>query len=402
MAFYKVSADRGAGLAHAVELICFALIVANATYIAASYYNGLWPDVTGVPSDFVNVWAAGKLALGGHATAAYDWPTHKLAEESAVGHSFDGYYGWHYPPTFLFAATALALLPYAAAHIVWALGTFPAYLMAIRAIIGERHGYFLAAAFPPVLANFITGQNGFLTAGLMGGSLILIDRQPILAGVLLGLLTYKPHLGLLFPIALAAGGYWRVFITAGIVAALMAIASLLAFGAESWQAFFANIGHTSQAFLSDGRADWSKLQTVFGLIRTLGGSEDVAWAAQAVLAIVAAALTAICWRSSAAFEIKAATLGTATLLATPYLYTYDLVALAVPLAFLISLGLQRGLLAHEGTGIGLICFLLLIFPFIKAPVGFAAIVGVAILIARRIFAERPQDAKAPRPSLRAS
>src|SRR5580692_10878880 len=109
MALYEMTPERGAGakLARPVELICFALVVAHAVYLATAYCDGLWliaPDGTGVESDFVSVWAAGKLAIAGHAAAAYDWPAHKLAEESAVGHAFDGYFGWHYPPTFLFVA----------------------------------------------------------------------------------------------------------------------------------------------------------------------------------------------------------------------------------------------------------------------------------------------------------
>jgi hypothetical protein len=321
--------------------------------------------------------------LQGHPAAAYDWPTHKLVEEAAVGHSFDGYFGWHYPPTFLFVAVALSLVSYATAYALWIFGTFPAYLAAIRAIIGDRIGYLLAAAFPAVLANFVVGQNGFLTAGLVGGALVLLERRPIIAGVLLGLLTYKPHLGVLFPIALVAGGYWRAFFSAAIVAFAMIAASWLAFGSDTWQAFLANIGHTSQAFLSDGWADWSKLQTAFGLTRALGGSETSAWTTQAVVALTAAVAIAILWRSRIAYEIKAAALGAGAMLATPYLYTYDLVVLAVPLAFLFRIGNARGFWPYETAGIGFACLLILIFPFVKAPVGFAAVLVVAALIARR-------------------
>jgi len=394
MAFYEVSPSDGdrAQLARAVQLVCFALAVAHLVYLIEAYRDGIWlvaPDGNGFPTDFVNVWAAGKLALTGHAAAAYDWPTHKLAEESAVGHGFDGYYGWHYPPTFLFVAAGLSLLPYTIANAVWVFGTFPAYVMAIRAIIGDRIGYLLAVAFPAVLANFLVGQNGFLSAGLIGGTLVLLDRRPVMAGVLLGLLTYKPHLGLMFPIALAASGHWRVFMTAMIVAALVALASLPAFGVESWQAFFANIGHTSQVFLSEGRADLSKLQTAFGLTRTLGGSEALAWTLQIGLALAAAGAIAVLWHGRATYEIKCAALGTAIMLATPYLYTYDLVVLAVPLAFLIRLGGKSGFLPHEVAGIGLACFLVLIFPFVKEPVGFIAVLVVAALIARRALAGGP-------------
>ncbi|HKM87680.1 MAG TPA: glycosyltransferase family 87 protein [Xanthobacteraceae bacterium] len=393
MTTYEMSPAHGAGakLARPVELVCFALLVANGVYLADSYVQGIWlvaPDGSGLPSDFVNVWAAGRMALAGHAAAAYDWPTHKLVEESGVGHPFDGYYGWPYPPTFLFAAAAVSLLPYLSAYIFWVSGTFLAYLAAIRAIIGDRVGYLLAAAFPAVLANSIVGQNGFFSASLIGGALALMERRPICAGVLLGLLTYKPHLGLLFPIALMASGRWRVFVTAGIVTALTAAASWAAFGSESWQAFLPGIGHTSQALLSNGTADWGKLQTAFGLTRALGGGEALGWTVQIALALIAAGAIAVLWRSRATYEIKAAALGTGTLLATPYLFTYDLVVLAVPLAFLFRLGRARGFLAHEVAGMGLACLLILIFPFVKAPVGFGAVLVVAALIVRRALAPR--------------
>jgi len=392
--------DAGAKVARPVELVCFALILMQAVYLAASFFQGIWilaPDGSGVPSDFVNVWAAGRLALLGQSAAVYDWPAHKLVEEAAVGHAFDGYFGWHYPPPFLFVAAGLSLLSYAGAYALWTFGTFPAYLAAIRGIVGERVGYLFAAAFPAVLANFIVGQNGFLTAGLIGGALTLLTRRPVAAGILIGLLTFKPHLGVLFPIALIAGGYWRTLFSAAIVAALMAAASWLAFGSETWAAFVANIGHTSQAFLSAGWADFDKLQTAFGVTRAFGGGETLAWCVQIAVALIAAGAIVALWRSRAAFEIKAAALAACTMLATPYLYIYDLVALAVPVAFLFRLGRARGFLPHEAAGICLACLLILIFPFVKAPVGLAAVVVVAALIARRALADAapaPQGAAA--------
>ena len=391
MVLYASSPEHTADakLPRPLELVAFALVVAHAVYLAASYLHGIWivaPDGSGVQSDFVNVWAAGRLVLEGHPASAYDWPAHKLVEEAAVGHPFAGYFGWHYPPPFLFVAAGLALLSFAAAYAVWVFGTFPIYLAAIRAIIGDRTGYLLAAAFPAVLSNFIVGQNGFLTAGLFGGALILLERRPLLAGVLIGLLSYKPHLGFLFPIALAAGGHWRAFAAATATAFLMALATWLAFGTETWTAFFADIGHTERAFLSEGAADLGKMQTAFGTIRTLGGSEKLAWWVQATVALAAATSVAALWRSHAAYEIKAAALSTAAMLATPYLFTYDLVVLAVPLAFLFRLGRARGFLPPEMAGIGVACLLILIFPFIKMPVGFAAILVVAALVAWRAVA----------------
>lgn len=373
-------------LAKSVELACFALIMAQAIYLLASLWQGSWiigPDGKGVPSDFVNVWAAGKLVLQGFPALSYDWPAHKAIEEMAVGHAFDGYFGWHYPPPFLFAAATMALVSYASGYVLWLGATFPAYIAAVRAISAERTGYLLAGAFPAILSNFVVGQNGFLTAGLVGGALVMLVERPILGGVLIGLLTYKPHLGLLFPIALIAAGHWRAFASATVTAVLMAAASWLAFGTETWVTFVHSIPHTSQAFLSDGWANFGKLQTLFGLARALGAPEPIAWTLQATLAFAAAVAVAMIWRSRAAFEIKAAALATGAMLATPYLYTYDLVVLAVPLAFLYRLGRRDAFLPYEPHGMALACALIASFPFVGMPVGFAAVAIVAALVLRR-------------------
>ena len=384
MATYEISPLHGSGakLSRPVELFCFALLVVNVVFLATSWVQGSWligADGTAIFNDFVTIWAAGKMALAGHAAQAYDWTQLKSVDESIVS-SVSGYLVWPYPPTFLLAAAALALLPYVTAFFVWVFGTFIVYLAIIRAVIGDRVGYFLAAGFPAVIANALVGQTAFLSAALIGGALVFMDTQPIWAGLLLGLLTYKPHLGLLFPIALAVSGRWRVFFTAGIVAALLAAVSWAVFGSESWVAFASGISHS---LVSDGSADWGKMQTVSGLIRAFGGGDTLAWSVQIGVTAIAAAAIAVVWRSSVAYEIKAAALGVAALLAAPHLLTYDLVILAVPLAFLFRLGRAHGFQQYELAGMGLACLLIFVFPFVEAPVGLAAVVVTAALVANR-------------------
>src|SRR5688572_6139779 len=97
----------GVPLGRPIELACIALVIAQAVYLAASYWHGTWIlalDGKGVPSDFVNVWAAGDLVLQNKPWLAYDWHAHKAVEDQAVGYSFAGYFGWHYPPIYLFVA----------------------------------------------------------------------------------------------------------------------------------------------------------------------------------------------------------------------------------------------------------------------------------------------------------
>lgn len=385
---YKCSPAYAVGskLPRPVELTCFALLVTNVICLFIAYAQTAWsaaPDNS--TPDFVLLWAAGQMALAGHAAAAYDWPTLKPLQESILGHPITGYLGWLYPPTVFFITVPLSLLPYASAFVLWVFSTFIAYLAAIRAIIGDRVGYFLAASFPAVLANFIIGQNGLLSASLIGGVLTLTERQPISAGVLLGLLSYKPHLGLLFPIALLVGGRWRVLASAGVVAALMAGASWAMFGSESWNAFLSGI---SQAANNETFADWGKLQSAFGLVRTLGGGEMLAWVVQAVVALVAVSAIIVLWGSPATYEIKAAGLSTGVMLVTSHIYIYDLAILSVPLAFLFRLGRERGFLSHELAGMALACLLVLTFSFVAIPVGFIAVLVVAALVANRALAER--------------
>ena len=75
----------------------------------------------------------------------------------------------------------------------------PAFVAAMATILGGRTGLLVACGFPAATWNVTAGQNGFLTAALIGGTLGLMERRTALAGVCLGLLTYKPQFGLLFP-----------------------------------------------------------------------------------------------------------------------------------------------------------------------------------------------------------
>ena len=376
----------GAKLPRSVELTCFALLVANLVFLIVAFVQSWSSTAAHGAVDFVALWAAGRVALTSHLAAAYDWPTLKLVEESILGQPLTGYLPWPYPPTaFLLIAAPLSLLPYVDAFAIFVFGTFLAYAAAIRAIIGDRIGYFLAASFPAVLANFVVGQNGLLSAGLIGGALFLMERWPISAGALLGLLTYKPHLGLLFPLALIVSGRWRAFASAAVVGLLLAAASWVAFGSDGWQAFFLTIHRGLNA---EALAYWGKSQSAFGFVLALGGSEALAWIVQIAVTLVTAAAIAVLWRSRASYELKAAALGTGALLATSHLFMYDLAILAVPLAFLFRLGSERGFLPYELAGMGLACLLILAFSFEVAPVGFVAVLVVAALVVYRVLAER--------------
>src|SRR5579871_2083136 len=222
----------------ALRMICFVLFVLNASFLFAASISHWWvydSQGLGIPTDFVNVWSAGRLVLDGHPALAYDWDIQKQVQVAVLGQSYPGNFAWHYPPPFLFVAALLAHFPYAAAYAGWAAVSFLPYLAAMRAIVGRTFGLLLAAAFPVVFTNTLVGQNGFLTAALIGGTLVAMPRWPVLSGICLGLLSYKPQYGLLFPLVLIAASQWRVFCAAAVTAASLAAVSWIAFGTESWQ-----------------------------------------------------------------------------------------------------------------------------------------------------------------------
>jgi len=366
--------------------VCLVLAVANVTLCLSAYFSSWWVyDVNGlgIPTDFINVWAAGRLVLDGVPAQAYDWDIQKQVEVAKLGKDFVGYFAWHYPPPFLFVASLLAQLPYKLAFIGWAVVSFLPFLAVIRAVVGRPFGYLLALAIPMVFINALVGQNGFLTAALIGGTLYLIPIRPVLAGICLGLLTYKPQYGLLFPIALIAAGHWRVFISAAVTAVVLATASWLAFGIESWLAFFHWMPRFSQAFLTEGQAPWWKMQSIFSLVRYLGGSEPLGWAFQWILTASVAVVMALIWRSRVPYTLKAAALAGGTLLTTPYLFMYDMMVLAIPIAFLVRIGLKTGFRAYELPALGAVAALIVCYMFTGIPTGLGATLVVSALILRR-------------------
>jgi hypothetical protein len=365
---------------------CFVLFVINASFFPTAYFAHWWifdENGLGLPTDFVNVWSAGRLALDGHPAQAWDWDIQKQVQVAVLGQSYEGNLAWHYPPPFLFVASLLAHFPYAVAFIGWAVTSLVPYLAVMRAIVGRPFGLLLGAAFPVVLTNILVGQNGFLTASLIGGTLYLMPARPVLAGICLGLLSYKPQYGLLFPLVLIAASQWTVFVTAGVVAVAMAFVSWLAFGTESWQAFFHWMPMFSQAFLTEGRAPWGKMQSIFAVVRYFGGAEQLAWVFQWIMSGTVAVVLALMWRSRISYPLKAAALAAGTLLITPYLFLYDVMVLAIAVAFLVRIGLRRGFARYELPALGLAAALLFFYPLIGASTGFGATLIVAGLVAGR-------------------
>jgi hypothetical protein len=253
-------------------------------------------------------------------------------------------------------------------------------------------------AFPAVFINLGHGQNGFLTAGLLGLALLFLDRRPVLAGVLIGLMAYKPQFGLLIPLVLVVSGRWTSFAAAAATVLAACGLSLALFGPETWLAFWDSLAFTRGVVLEAGGTGWQKIQSLFSAVRMWGGPLDLAYGAQAGLSILVAASLVWLWRSRAAYALKAAALATASLLATPYVLDYDMVVLAVAIAYFAAHGLGSGFRPYEKSALAAAW----IAPLVARSLADATMVPVGLIVMTALYAlilrRAVQDQAAPAPT----
>ncbi len=345
-------------------------------------------DLNGKPigTDFSNVYAAGEFTLLGDPASAYNPALQHAAEKAVFGRDVP-FYGWHYPPLFLTVAGLLAMLPYGWALFAWMALTLPAYAGVVYGIVPRKESLILALAFPAVFINLGHGQNGFLTAALLGGALLMLDRRPVIAGVLIGLLAYKPQFGVLIPLVLAASGRWTSFLAAAATVLAASMATYALYGPEVWAAFLESTEFTRGVVLEAGGTGWAKIQSLFSALRHWGAGLEAAYTAQAALLLAIAASLVWLWRSPAAFELKAAALATGSLLATPYILDYDMVALGVAIAFFAAHGLRSGFRDWEISMLAAAWVSPLVARSLMdattLPVGLAAMLAIFAVILRR-------------------
>lgn len=392
-----------------LEAYGYGIAIVYTTVFVHFYWAGAWiVDGTGAPvyTDFACAWAAGVQALYGEAARLYD-PVEFVKIQAALLGSRDVLYpNWPYPPTFFFFFAPFASLPYFSAFVAWDVLTLAGCIAVVYFIVRRRAAIALVLASPFTAWNLLAGQNGFLTASLLGASLLFLERQPVLAGIFVGCLTYKPQFGILFPVALAASNQWRAFLSAAVTATVLVLASIIAFGAAAWEMFPLGIlQQTNVVLLADGdlTADWGRIQSVYGLIRDLGGGAVLASLAQGFAAVSVAVIVCCVWRSTVRYELKAATLSAAALIATPYAFSYDLAAIAIPVAFLARDQLRFGMLGGEQTIMlalfGAILAALVVFgdsphrvTFGSVSLGPFVLIGLLGMILRRAFRHAPEPA----------
>jgi len=366
----------------------FALLVLEFLLLAEGLRQNVWlADAAGRPlcRDFSVFWAAGRLAGQGLASQVYDWPAVReflLMSGQAPGCTMPMFY----PPSFLIWLAPFGLAPYAWAAALWVAASLLAYLGAIRLAAPQPRLMLLALAAPGVVACLAVGQNGLLTAALAVAGLALIDRRPILAGLLLGALAYKPQFGLLLPVALVAAGRWKTIAAAAVSVAAGGLLAGVAFGWSTYALFVQAMLGAGQQIVQAGALEDFKQQSVHALAHALGAGPAGAWAWQGAAALAAATGVAWLWRRGAPWPCRAAGLLTGMLAASPYSGIYDFPVLAAAVVVLLS-ARERPVRVVDGICLATAYLAPLAYGHVAVPIGPAVYALLALAIALRLRTE---------------
>jgi hypothetical protein len=310
--------------------------------------------------DFINYWSGARFASE-QPVRAYDLAVFDAFQKSVVGSAAVFKY-YVYPPVAMMLSLPLANLSFVWALVAW-VGLGAGFcLWSLSRLLGWRMAALATFGAPAACLNLLTGQNGYFTAGLLGTGLMVLDRRPVLAGMLFGLLSYKPHFGLLLPVALIFGGHWRAFTAAAATVVLLVVGSIALLGADVWLAFL-HMMAVQRQIMEIGVWGWHRIPTIFAAMRMAGAGESTAYAAQIASAALAAAIVALVWRARCPLEVKAATLVIATFVSLPYAQDYDMVVLIFAAGWLLNQALANGFLPWERLTLAM----LLVLPIVAMP-----------------------------------
>jgi hypothetical protein len=383
-----LSRERAIRIAIIAGLVSLAILF----YLIGSSSGTL--DWQGRPlgTDFSQVWTAGRMVLDGRAAEAWNWDAHRAVQEAFHGPALREWYGWHYPPPFLLVAAALATLPYLPSLFVWQAATLLPFAWAMRRLTGRPEAWLFVLAAPVTLICIMHGHNGFLTALLLGGGLMLLDKRPFLAGLLLGCLVYKPQFALVVPLLLLVLWNWRAIAGAAVSSLALIAITLAIWGWPVWQAFFDSLPLTQSIVIEQGRTGWEKIMSPFAAVRSWGGSIEVAYAVQGVFTV--SAIAATLWLARKARpDLRNAAVTAAVLISTPYVLDYDYVVLLAGLAFLWRDATRHGWLSLEKSTLALVWIAPLVARNVAAltyfPLGLLTAILVLVLAVRRTLTALP-------------
>jgi len=386
--------DANAEFLRALCLLGGALFVLTlVTYLFTTNWAGAFPRDKAtlvLGRDFLNLWMYGVAAFTPDPARFYDVPTYNAELATLLGPGYPGQ-NWPNPPTALVVMAPFGVLAYFPALLAWLSVSLLAFYLAGRREVADWRTLVIVLVSPAALLCVLSGQSSLLTTAALLAIFALLDERPVAAGVLIGFLTVKPQLGILFPFALLASGRWKVFFTAAFTAMALFLASVAIGGVESWQDYIVKALPLQREVLQDAAGTAMPFHpTIFMNIRGVVGNHigeiiQLAFTAASVAAVTAA----FRWRRDGDPRMLQALFFACTVSASPYMGAYDL----LPLTFCAVALIAEEKLDRLGRRLAQLVFwapaLQLLFGNLQLPgPGFIAPVFAAYLL-NRLFKPAP-------------
>jgi hypothetical protein len=343
MSGIDVQQENSGAIRALAMLSAFFFVVAAGGYLYTLAWSGPFPrDGTSlvVGRDFLNFWMYGRAAPTADPGRYYDLAEYHRVLEALLGPNYPGQ-NWSYPPSVFFIAAPFGQLGYLPALLVWTILGGALFFAVSRHHIADNRVLVALILSPAAILCVISGQSSLITAAMLVTIFVWLDRRPIAAGILIGLVTLKPQLGILFPVMLIASGRWRVFASASVAALALAAATALVFGPQVWVDFIAKGLPANNLVLADPeRIATPFYPTVFMNLRGIDLPYSAALAVQLCFSAFAAA--AVFWgfrvhRDADPLWLMALFFA-CSVTAVPYMLSYDTLALTFAALLLLGTG----------------------------------------------------------------
>ncbi|RJG57230.1 DUF2029 domain-containing protein [Sphingobium terrigena] len=281
--------------------------------------------------DFLNVWSGGHLALQGQLATLYDYQGYMAWQASIFG-PLDSY-NYSYPPHSLFLAMPFAMLPYPLALAIWTLLGAAFFMWAARPYLPDTLSLAHAILTPAAIINIWWGHYGFVIGGLWLLYFHYLDRSPGRSGVVAGLLTLKPHLGLLIALTMLGRKQLRPILIASAVALSLIGLSILIFGGDLWRTWLVETSALQTRIMTAPGPKFYYFMMPSAYIALREAPTALAFMVQTAFAIAALALF---WKArDARAQDLAFVSASATAVIMPYIFNYDLTVCSLGFAILL-------------------------------------------------------------------
>jgi hypothetical protein len=260
-----------------------------------------------------------------------------------------GFRPFLYPPLWLLDFLPFGLMPVGTAVAAFLLVTAAAAAYALRSMGLRLEAVLAVLVSPAAVWVVIAGQNTYLSLALLYGGFALLERRPVLAGVLLGVLAYKPQVWVLVPLALLCAREWRALAAAAVTVLTLSLATLPLFGLELWLDFVAAARHasTGKAAAEMFERVHAHMTTLLAAAKILGAGDGLAMTLQVAGSLLAVVAVIFAFARHRASHARTAVLVTATFLVSPYTLNYDLLLMMPAVALLFFSPPAEGYLPGE-------------------------------------------------------